>query len=308
MAGVDLKRNNGVSFLAGRFSSIDKELKDMVFCIVGLGLIGGSYAKALRRLGVKKIIAVDSDKDVLAKASAGGIIDVPCFVPDKTLQEADVIIFAVYPAVIRDFVKKNVQYFKSDALLTDAAGIKGNIIEEIDGLLGADMDFVAGHPMAGREGSGFGQSAAEIFDGANYIVVPRRCNNIDNVHWLKKFALALGCKRVAEVSREQHDRIIAYTSNLPHLLAVSLVNSKSMNNDTKCFIAGSFRDASRVADINAELWTDLFLYNRENVLAEIANFQEQLMHWTEALENEDAETLKEMMRSAADKRKALYNG
>ncbi len=294
--------------MAGRFSSMDKEIKDIVFCVVGLGLIGGSYAKALRRLGVKKIIAVDSDKDVLAQALEEGVIDVPCSVPDESLQEADVIIFAVYPAVILDFVKKNVQYFKPGVLLTDAAGIKGDIIEGIDELLGDGMDFVAGHPMAGREGSGFTQSSAEIFSGANYIFVPRAGNDQDNVNWLKEFAKALGCKRVVEVSREQHDSIIAYTSNLPHLLAVSLVNSKSMNDETKCFIAGSFRDATRVADINAELWTDLFLYNRENVLAEITSFQEQLARWTEALEKGDAETLKLMMQSAASKRKALYNG
>lgn len=294
--------------MIGRFSSMDKELKDTVFCIVGLGLIGGSYAKALRRLGVKKIIGVDSDKAVLGQALKEDVIDATCSVPDESLQEADVIIFAVYPAVIYDFVKKNVQYFKTGVLLTDAAGIKGDIIEGIDELLSADMDFVAGHPMAGREGRGFSQSAAEIFDGANYIVVPRPGNHQDNINWLKKFAQTLGCKRVVEVSRQQHDRIIAYTSNLPHLLAVSLVNSKSMNDETKCFIAGSFRDATRVADINAELWTDLFLYNRENVLAEIKSFQEQLARWTEALEKGDAETLKLMMQSAASKRKALYHG
>ena len=232
----------------------------------------------------------------------------PCSVPDESLQEADVIIFAVYPAVICDFVKKNIQYFKPGVLLTDAAGIKGDIIEGIDDLLGPGMDFVAGHPMAGREGSGFAQSAAEIFDGANYIVVPRPCNDQENVTWLKEFAKVLGCKKVVEVSRQRHDQIIAYTSNLPHLLAVSLVNSKSMNDETKYFIAGSFRDATRVADINAELWTDLFLYNRENVLAEITSFQEQLARWTEALEKGDTEALKVMMQSAAGKRKALYNG
>ena len=287
---------------------MDKELKDIVFCIVGLGLIGGSYAKALRRLGAKKIIAVDSDKAVLEQALEEGVIDVPCSVPDESLHEADVIIFAVYPAVICDFVKKNVQHFKPGVLLTDAAGIKGDMIEGIDDLLGPGMDFVAGHPMAGREGSGFAQSAAEIFDGANYIVVPRPCNDQENVTWLKEFAKVLGCKKVVEVSRQRHDQIIAYTSNLPHLLAVSLVNSKSMNDETKYFIAGSFRDATRVADINAELWTDLFLYNRENVLAEITSFQEQLARWTEALEKGDTEALKVMMQSAAGKRKALYNG
>ena len=293
--------------MTGRFCSMDKEFKNLVFCIVGLGLIGGSYAKALRLLGVKKIIAVDSNKDILSQAKAQGVIDTPCALPDENLKEADVIIFAVDPASIFEFVKKNVGNFKASVLLTDAAGIKGDMIERIAPLLGKDMDFVSGHPMAGKEGSGFSQSSEQIFNGANYIVVPRPNNNRENVEWLKSLAMALGCKRTVEVTKEQHDKIIAYTSNLPHLLAVALVNSKSMNDDTRFFVAGSFRDATRVADINAELWTDLFLYNRANVLAEIEMFKEELALWSEALEKNDAEKLKSMMRSAAMKRKALYN-
>ena len=293
--------------MAGRFCSMDKDLKDLVFCIVGLGLIGGSYAKALRRLGVKKIIAVDSNINVLSQAAAENVIDVPCFPANEKMKEADVIIFAVYPAAIFDFIKQNVKYFKPQVLITDAAGIKGDMIEKIDSLLGAEMDFVSGHPMAGREGSGFNQSAAEIFDKANYIVVPRPHNNRNNIVWLKSFAVALGCKEVVEVSLKQHDKIIAYTSNLPHLLALALVNSQSMNSDTKFFIAGSFRDATRVADINAELWSDLFLYNRENVLEEIEKFKNELELWAEALKKEDAEALKSMMRSATLKRRALYD-
>lgn len=293
--------------MSGRFGSMDKDLKDIVFCILGMGLIGGSYAKALRRLGVKKIIGVDFNQKILEQAVAEGIIDIPVCEPNPALAEADVIICAVYPGAILKFVEQNVAYFNSRVLLTDAAGIKGDLPEKIDALLGDEMDFVSGHPMAGREGSGLSRSAAEIFDGANYIVVPRPVNNRENIEWLKAFAAALGCSKVTEVSPKKHDKIIAYTSNLPHVLAVALMNSGSMNEDTKYFVAGSFRDATRVADINEELWTDLFLYNGGNVLEEIEKMQTELSRWSQALQKKDGDTLKAMMRSAAIKRKALNN-
>ena len=280
--------------MIGRFSSMDKELKDTVFCIVGLGLIGGSYAKALRRLGVKKIIGVDSDKAVLGQALKEDVIDATCSVPDESLQEADVIIFAVYPAVIYDFVKKNVQYFKTGVLLTDAAGIKGDIIEGIDELLSADMDFVAGHPMAGREGRGFSQSAAEIFDGANYIVVPRPGNHQDNINWLKKFDQTLGCKRVVEVSRQQHDRIIAYTSQLAHVVSNAYVKSPTAQ-EHKGFSAGSYKDLTRVARLNAPMWTELFLDNADNLSREVGTIIENLQAYKDAIDARDAEKLQTLL-------------
>lgn len=293
--------------MSGRFGSMGKDLQDIVFCIVGLGLIGGSYAKALRRLGVKKIIGVDFDEKILEQSVEEGIIDISFCTPNSALAEADVIICAVYPGAVLKFVEQNVAYFNPRVLLTDAAGIKGDLPEKVDALLGEKMDFVSGHPMAGREGSGLGRSAAEIFDGANYIVVPRPVNNRENIEWLKAFAVALGCSKVTEVSLKQHDKIIAYTSNLPHLLAVALMNSGSMHEDTKYFVAGSFRDATRVADINEELWTDLFLYNADNVLEEIEKMQTELSRWSRALAKKDGDTLKAMMREAAIKRKALNN-
>ena len=144
-------------------------------------------------------------------------------------------------------------------------------------------------------------SQAEIFDGANYIVVPAAFNSSGAIEWLSSFAGAIGCGQVVQVDAVEHDRIIAYTSNLPHALAVALINSASYN-----FIAGSFRDGTRVADINPYLWSDLFLANRENVLQELAAFSQQLERWREALTAADAQALQEMMREAAVKRKDLY--
>ncbi len=286
---------------------MQSKLQDITFGIIGLGLIGGSYAKALKNLKVKNIIGVDSNPIVAMMAKDEGVITENCNDSMEPLKRADVIICALYPAAVLNFVQKNAQYFKKDILFTDVMGIKGDILEQVDELLGAEQDFVAGHPMAGREGQGYGQSAAEIFNGANYIIVPRAHNNKDKIAWLKKFAYELGCKNVVEVTAKEHDEIIAYTSNLPHAIAIALINSDSMTPNNKYFIAGGFRDATRVADINVALWADLFVSNRKNVISEIAKLQKQLERWSTALEKGSKEDLEQMMLSAKEKRKDLFN-
>lgn len=282
------------------------KLEEMTFAIVGMGLIGGSYAKALRRLKVKKIIGLDISHGILKACLNSNMIDE--MVEDKfePLRQADVIICCVYPGAIIDFVRQKAAYFRPGMLLTDATGIKGDLPEAVQALLPEGCEFISGHPMAGRQGSGLGMAAAEIFDGANYIIVPAAHNSAAAITWLEQFALALGCRRTVRISALEHDKIIAYTSNLPHTLAVSLVNSASYTENTKYFIAGSFRDATRVADINPELWSDLFLANRENVIEEIEKYQQQLERWLKALRENDAEALQQMMRDSAAKRRELY--
>lgn len=277
----------------------------LTFAVVGMGLIGGSYAKALRRLGAKKIIGVDKDESVLRQAKEQLLIDTGILAASSELAEADVVICSIYPVATLNFVKSAVPFLKNNVLITDATGVKRSLPEDVQRLLTGDMEFIAGHPMAGRQGSGIAMSGAEIFDGANYIVVPAEFNSREAIDWLKAFAMALGCGQSAEVTACEHDRIIAYTSNLPHALAVALINSASYNEHTKYFIAGSFRDGTRVADINPYLWSELFLANRENVLQELADYSNQLNRWRTALENNDAEALQSMMQEAAVKRKDL---
>lgn len=280
--------------------------QELTFAIVGMGLIGGSYAKALRRLGVQRIIGVDTDGAVLQQAQAQGIIDRGLVAAGAELAAADIVICSVYPAATRGFVASAVPFLKEDVLITDATGVKGTLPEDVQRLLTGGQEFIAGHPMAGRQGSGLGMSQAEIFDGANYIVVPAAFNSPAAIEWLQAFARALGCGQVVSVAAAEHDKIIAYTSNLPHALAVALINSASYNEHTRYFIAGSFRDGTRVADINPGLWSDLFLANRDNVLQELAALQQQLERWQTALAAADAPALQAMMREAAIKRKDLY--
>lgn len=284
-----------------------KTLQDTTFAIIGLGLIGGSYAKALKNLKVKRVIGMNRNPVVALMAKDEGNITDICDQEGKMLKEADVIINALYPGVFVDFVKKHVHNFKEDVILTDVMGIKANFPEEVDALLGPEMDFVSGHPMAGREGKGYGQSAAEIFNGSNYIVIKREKNRKENVDFIKDMAWAFGCKNVVELTPHEHDAIIAYTSNLPHIMAVALVNSDSLHENSKYFIAGSFRDATRVADINAKLWKDLFLLNKDNVRNEIQKLKDQLDKWDKALEENNEEELIKMMEDAKQKREDLFN-
>ena len=261
--------------------------QELSFAIVGLGLIGGSYAKALRKLGVKQIIGVERDEATLQEAKQQGIIDIGMANPDARLKEANVIICAIYPDAIVGFIAANVDYFNEKVLLTDVAGIKNDMISRGQALLKDGMEFISGHPMAGRQGSGLGMSDAHIFQNANYIIVPEKHNTQAAVSWLEQFALALGCKHTVQVTPAQHDATIAYTSNLPHVTAVALMDSASFDDKTKYFVAGSFRDGTRVADINPELWCNLFLANREKVADEIDKYMEQLVLWRDALRSDD---------------------
>lgn len=284
----------------------EKPLRDLTFAIVGLGLIGGSYAKALRNLKVRKILGMDISHGIARACLNANMIDEVIEADGSNLKEADVIICSVYPEAIVGFVRQNVQNFAEGMLMTDATGVKGTMPHDIQALLPESCEFISGHPMAGRQGSGLGMSDAAIFNNSNYIIVPTEKNSPEAVRWLEEFAKALGCARSVKVSMEDHDKIIAYTSDLPHITAVALVNSASYNENTQYFIAGGFRDATRVADINPDLWSDLFLSNRANVIAEIENYQKQLERWKKSIEDNDRETLKEIMREAGPRRRQLY--
>lgn len=284
----------------------NKDWQELCFAVVGIGLIGGSYVKALRKLKVKRIIGIDRDKAVLQQAAEQGLLDAALLQGDSTLAEADVIICALYPDAVESFVKENAGFFKPDVLLTDVAGVKGNLPERVQALLKPGMEFISGHPMAGKQSSGFAMSDAAIFQGANYIVVPSVHNTEAAISWLERFAAALGCRNTVRVTPAEHDSIIAYTSNLPHAAAVALINSQSYNEKTPYFVAGSFRDATRVADINPDLWTLLFLSNKEAVADKIEEYIRQLELWRDALRSGDGQQLREMMSRAAARRKELY--
>lgn len=286
-------------------AGFSNKLQEQCFAVVGLGLMGGSYAKALRRLGVKSIIGVDTDKQVLKTALADGVIDGFYQSAGAYLSQADIIICCIYPDAVAEFLRQASPFIKPGALVTDVAGRKADLPYEAQKLMPEGAEFISGHPMAGRQGSGYAMSQAEVFDGANYIVVPTPANTQQAINWLKNFALALGCTHVAEITPEEHDKIIAYTSNLPHALAVMLVNSDRYSGKSCWFIGGGFRDVTRIADINPVLWCDLFLQNGENVLQELDNFKQQLETMRRLIADNDREGLQKFLHAAACHRKDI---
>ena len=273
--------------------------------IIGLGLMGGSFARGLRRIGTKHIIAVDTDEKALQKAKQEGMVDEVYTTGSTALRRARMIIFCTATAVMIRFLAEHKTCFAPGTIVTDVAGIKGDTADAIKALLPEGVDFIPGHPMAGREGKGYAMASADIFNNANYILVPMPENKENHLLAVPSMAMALGCAHVVRVSPEKHDRFIAYTSCLPHVLATALVNSESMDPMTKYFVAGSFRDGTRVADINAALWTSLFLANKENLVHEIDCFRKALTDFSTMLSDEDAEGMTRFLQQAAARRRDL---
>ncbi|NLP45019.1 MAG: prephenate dehydrogenase [Peptococcaceae bacterium] len=283
---------------------IEPDFKKMEITIVGLGLIGGSLAKALAKLKPRKIWAVDKDEQVIRKAQELGIIERGFTNGHLPLRSSDLVILALYPGATVDFVKQYLEDFKPGALLTDTAGIKQEVVNAIQDFLRPDLDFIGGHPLAGKEHSGFDFSAADIFNGANYILTPVAQNKADNVEMLKAIIKKIGCKEPVQMSPEEHDNIIALTSQLPHVIAASLVNSSQVDN-IEYLCGGSFRDATRVAPMNVQLWCELLLKNKQNVLTQIDAFVDNISKIKEAIANENQPALAEILKRAGKSAKVI---
>jgi len=278
---------------------------DFKITIVGLGLIGGSYALALKELKPSKIYGVDINEESLRLGEAMGVIDKGYTDPKEPLRESDLVIMCVYPKLVKEFIKDNMDYFKKNAVITDVTGIKGQFVEEVNGLLRGDIDFVFAHPMAGREFSGLEYASKEIFKGANFIITPTERNKEENINLIENIAIKLGFKNIEKVKPEIHDRIIGFTSQLPHVIAVSLVNSDNSGLDMGKFTGDSYRDLTRIARINTKLWSELFLGNKENLIKEINEFEQNIKELKNAIENEDIEALNKVLSRASKKREEM---
>lgn len=270
--------------------------------IVGLGLIGGSIAKALRTFTPHRVLAMDQDPEALDLAMACGAIEGPGYVED--LPQVDVLWLCLYPQAAVEFARKYGAALREDCIVSDACGIKNAVcpqLMELSRELG--FVFVGGHPMAGKERSGFEASEATLFRGASYLLVP--CGAPD---WakdtMKELAMDMGFGRVVETTPEHHDEMIAYTSQLPHALACAYVLSPRCPQH-KGFSAGSYRDVSRVARINETLWTELFLDNRQALSRELSTLIENLSSIQSTLDQEDGEALRALLRKGRQVKEAL---
>lgn len=278
---------------------------DFNITIVGLGLIGGSYALALRDLKPKKIYAIDTDAEALKLGEELGIIDRGFTNAEAPLKESDLVIICLYPKLVKSFVADNMNNFKQNAVITDVTGIKKEFAEEVNLLLRDDIDFVFGHPMAGREFSGVKYASKDIFKGANYIITPTERNKEHNINLIENIARGMGFKNVQKVSTEHHDKIIGFTSQLPHVIAISLVNSDNSGLDIGKFTGDSYRDLTRIARINTKLWSELFIGNRENLISEIEEFEKNISEVKKAIMDTDLETLCKILDRASKKREEM---
>lgn len=280
----------------------------MKIVIAGLGNIGGSFALAIKdKTPEHDIYAIDIDRESLIDAEESGLITKGVESPEEIIPQADLIIFSVYPMVLKSLVESYSPYFKEGVILTDVTGVKRSIIKEIEPLLPNNVDFVFGHPMAGRENRGLSFASCEIFQGANYLFTPTDRNSKENIELLTEFVEKIGFKNVTSISPDFHDEVIGFTSQLAHVIAVSLINSDDTNRNTKAYTGDSYRDLTRITNINEKLWPELFIMNKDHLLSHIEGFKEQLNQLTSAIENEDIETMQEMMIESRHRYHDLHN-
>lgn len=277
----------------------------MKIVVVGLGVIGGSFAMALKEAGYDDVNAIDINVETLEKAKKLGLIKEGSDNEAEIIKDADLIIISLYPRLVKDFIIRNKENFKDGAIITDATGIKKMFIEDVANVLPDNIDFIFGHPMAGREKKGIDFASSEVFKGANYILTPISRNKPENLDKIEKLVYELGFKRVKRITPEYHDEMIGYTSQLPHTLAVALVNSDIEGRETGSFIGDSYRDLTRIANINEELWSELFLGNKENLLTSIENFECELDKIKNAIKEDDKDTLKKLFIKSTNRREKL---
>jgi prephenate dehydrogenase len=273
--------------------------------IVGLGLLGGSYAKVLKRFGFH-ISAITLEQSSIDYALRENIIDEGSTeLDDSMIGEADLVIFALYPHVFVEWIEKNQGLLKSGALITDVTGVKRSIVYQIQDMLRSDVEFVAAHPMAGREVSGVENSTDRMFVGANYIVTPTDKNTPEAIETVIELGRLLGFSNVTTLSPEEHDEMIGFLSQLTHCIAITLMTCNDKENMEK-FTGDSFRDLTRIARINDLMWSELFVANKDMLLDQMTLFINKFNDLKTMLEAEDIEGMRTMMRHSTARR-ALFD-
>lgn len=271
----------------------------MRIAIIGLGLIGGSIAKALKANTTHTVVGFDSDENVLLDALSLGAID--SIGSTAALSEADVVYVCLYPEAAVQFVEENAARFKPGCIVTDACGVKVGVCGRLSAIAAEhDFDYVGGHPMAGKERSGFEASEAGLFYNASYIFVPGEAPQ-SAVDTLAALAREMGFGTMKFCTQQKHDQMIAFTSQVPHVLACAYVMSPRCEEHSG-FSAGSYRDVSRVARINAELWADLFLSNREALTDELSELIRNIESIRDAVADGDREKTVALLAQARDKK------
>lgn len=275
--------------------------KDTEILIIGLGVIGGGYASALTEKGYKVKCITKEARDVEYATSRGMIEYGTTEIEPELVGSADLVIFALYPTVFIDWINKYQGLFKPGAIITDVTGVKGTVVESVQKSLRPDVEFISAHPMAGRERSGVEFSDPSVFKGANYIITPTEKNTDGAIELCRELGELLGFARISVLTTEEHDRMIAFLSQLTHCIAVTLMTCNESEGLEK-YTGDSFRDLTRIAKINDAMWSELFLMNKDALLTEMDAFMKQFELLRNMLINGDREGMREMMRKSTGRR------
>lgn len=271
--------------------------------IVGLGLMGGSYADALSKKGYE-VYALAHRQESLDFAIKNGLIKGGSTSVDKEfVSQFDLVVFALYPHTLIQWLEQYHSFLKPGAILTDVTGVKSSIIPGVSEVIkDDDVEFVFAHPMAGKEVYGVENADADIFKKANFIVTPTDNNKEESVQLIEELGREIGSHHVTRLTPELHDEMIAYVSQLAHVIAVSLMTAKDCDSLYE-YTGNSFRDLTRIADINEDMWSELFLDNKETLLSQIDLFMDEMKKMREALDKGDVETMKSMMKLSSIRRR-----
>lgn len=268
----------------------------MNILVVGLGLIGGSFCKALSDKTAHTIWGYDRDKNVLEQALDFGCIS--SAVNENEFNNADMVIVCLHPLASRSFMETNIPKFKSNCIVFDVCGIKGQMVSDItDVALQYNIHYVGTHPMAGKEHSGFEFSDKDLFNNANFIVTPIDKTNANALEIVITLAKQIGFGQIIETNPFEHDNIIAYTSQLAHIVSSAYVKSPTLLKE-KGFSGGSFQDMTRIATLNEDMWTNLFLLNRDSLIFEIDTLTNNLTRYRDAISENNSDKLKELLRES----------
>lgn len=266
----------------------------MNICVVGLGLIGGSFCKAITSKSEHKCYGIDTNRDVIDKAVKDNVI--MCGISADRLKEMDLCVICLYPKATNEFIINNIDNFKKDSIVIDSCGIKQAITQTVEDLLfDNNINFIGCHPMAGREFSGYDYSLSNLFENASFIMTPSIKASADTVETVENLARMVGFTNIVIATPKEHDRIIAFTSQLAHITSSAYIKSPTLKK-CKGFSAGSFQDLTRVAKLNENMWTDLFLLNSDALSSEIENIISELSKYKQAIDNKEYDTLYNLLK------------
>ena len=270
--------------------------------IVGLGLIGGSYACKLKEVGYE-VGCITLNQEDIDYAIKNNIVDHgQVEVTKEYISQFNLVVFALYPSIFVEWMKKYYDFFQKGTIITDVTGVKKNIVSEIQEMLKErNVEFIGAHPMAGREVNGVKNATKDLFLGANYLITPTSMNSQKAIDISKKLAEDLGFANISILSIDEHDEMIAFLSQLTHCIAISLMTCKD-SESLRRYTGDSFRDLTRIAKINEDMWSELFMLNREFLLEQMELFDQQFTLLKDAIKNNDINFLKTMMRMSTKQR------